>query len=138
VLSDKTIGSPVINTPSHLLVMNRPSLEKFAPRMKQGGVCVVNSSLIPIESERRDIDQVRIPCNDLAIKLGNARMASIIALGAFCARSNIVDFEMVRAAVRYSFSEKPKLIDSNLNALEEGATLARSGGEPFSPAPAQA
>ncbi len=31
VISDRPIGSPIIKNPLHLIAMNRPSLEKFAP-----------------------------------------------------------------------------------------------------------
>jgi len=125
VLADRPIGSPVINNPQHLVVLNRPSLEKFVPMLKPNGVVISNSSLIPVEGGRDDLDEVRIPCNDMAIDLGNPRTAAIIALGAFCARCEILDFESVREAVRYNFKSKPKLIDLNLNALEAGAEFAR-------------
>jgi len=127
VLSDRPIGSPVIASPAHLVVMNRPSLEKFAPVMKTGGVCVVNSSLIPIEAGRADIDEVRVACNEVAIELGNPKLASMIALGAFVARSKVFDFELLRAAARHAFEEKPKLVDANLRALDKGAQLAGQG-----------
>jgi len=63
VVAYRPIGSPVINNPGHLITMNRPSLEKFAPTVRPGGVLVINSSLIPIGAERADIDVVRVPCN---------------------------------------------------------------------------
>ena len=37
VISDRPIGSPIIRNPKHLVAMNRPSLEKFAPAVKPGG-----------------------------------------------------------------------------------------------------
>jgi len=39
--------------PGALLVMNQPSLEKFAPKVRKGGLIVVNTSLIPIRADRR-------------------------------------------------------------------------------------
>lgn len=125
VLADRPIGSPVINNPSHLVVMNRPSLEKFAPRMKPSGVCLVNSSLIPIETERDDIDELRVSCNDIAIEIGNPRASNLVALGAFVQRSKILDFELIRKVVRNQFSKKPQFIEVNLKALEKGAEAAK-------------
>lgn len=126
VMSDHPIGSPLIPNPSHLVAMNRPSLEKFASVVKPQGVCLVNSSLIPIGSERADIDELRVPCNDLAQKLGNPKCANIIALGAFCARAKLIDFELVRKAVAYNFSKSQKLIDLNNAALDAGAQAAQA------------
>lgn len=120
VFSDRPVGSPIIAKPSDLVVMNRPSLEKFAPCMKAKGVCMVNSSLIPIETERADIDELRVPCNDIAIDLGNARCANIVALGAFCGRQGKIDLDLIRKQVEKQFASKPKLIPLNIKALEAG------------------
>ncbi len=125
VVADRPIGSPVINTPHHLIAMNRPSLEKFAPTVKPGGVLVINSSLIPIGAERNDIDVVRVPCNEIAIALDQPRLASMIALGAFVARSSMVAYEQLRAVVLDQFSRKPELAKLNATALDKGADVAR-------------
>ena len=56
VVSDREIGSPVINTPANVVVFNRPSLEKFGPKVKPHGLLIINSSLIEITSERDDLE----------------------------------------------------------------------------------
>ncbi len=124
VLADRPIGSPIIENPSHLVIMNRPSLEKFAPKMKTKGVCMINSSLIPIDAGREDIDQLNVPCNDIAIEMGNPRMANIVALGAFAQRSGLFDMDLIRKAVSYNFEKKPKLIEPNMKALQRGIDIA--------------
>jgi 2-oxoglutarate ferredoxin oxidoreductase subunit gamma len=125
VVSDRPIGSPIIRNPRHLVAMNRPSLEKFAPVIKPGGVILVNSTLISVPSGRDDVDELRVPVNDIAKELGNVRSANIIALAAFAARSKIVDFEMIRKCVEAEFSKKPKLIPLNLEAVAAGEKAAQ-------------
>jgi 2-oxoglutarate ferredoxin oxidoreductase subunit gamma len=120
VISDRPIGSPIIRNPLHLVAMNRPSLEKFAPMVKQKGVVLINSSLIPIKSGRSDIDELLVPANDIAKKLGNVRSANIVALSAFVARSEIVDFDNLRECVKNEFSHKEKLIPLNMEAVTAG------------------
>jgi 2-oxoglutarate ferredoxin oxidoreductase subunit gamma len=120
VISDRLIGSPIIRNPMHLVAMNRPSLEKFAPAVKPGGVILVNSSLIPIDSGREDVDEVRIPVNDIAVRLGSVRSANIVALSAFVARTGLVSIDTLRDCVEAEFSKKKKLIPMNLAAVEEG------------------
>jgi 2-oxoglutarate ferredoxin oxidoreductase subunit gamma len=53
VISDEVIGSPVITSPQGLIVMNKPSLDTFEPRLKTGGLLIMNSSLITRETEQR-------------------------------------------------------------------------------------
>ena len=120
VISDRLIGSPIIRNPLHLVAMNRPSLEKFAQWVKPGGVILVNSSLITIGSERDDVDEIRIPVNDIAVNLGSVRSANIVALAAFVARSRIVTTDSLRECVRKEFGKKKKLIPLNLAAVDEG------------------
>jgi 2-oxoglutarate ferredoxin oxidoreductase subunit gamma len=124
VISDRPVGSPIIRNPQHLVAMNRPSLEKFAPTVKKGGVVFVNASIIPIGSGRNDVDELRVPIIELAQELGNVKAANIVALAAFVARSRIVSFEALTAAVKDKFAEKAKLIPLNLKALEAGRTAA--------------
>lgn len=124
VISDRGIGSPIIKSPTHLVAMNRPSLEKFAGSVKPGGVVLINSSLIDIGAGRDDVDELKVDTNQIAIDAGSAKAANIVALGAFVARSNIIDFETIREAVKEEFSKKPKLIAMNLDALERGREAA--------------
>jgi 2-oxoglutarate ferredoxin oxidoreductase subunit gamma len=125
VISDRPIGSPIIRNPLHLVAMNRPSLEKFAPMVKPGGVIMINSSLIPIKSGRSDIDELIVPANDIAKKLGNIRSANIVALSAFVARSKIVEFDILRKCVKKEFSKKEKLIALNMEAVTAGGEAGK-------------
>ena len=125
VISDRQIGSPIIRNPKHLVAMNRPSLEKFAPTVKPGGVIFVNSSLISVGSGREDIDELRVPVVDIARELGNVKAANIVALAAFVYRSKIVDFEGLRQAVKEEFAAKEKFIPLNMKAIDEGMKAAR-------------
>jgi 2-oxoglutarate ferredoxin oxidoreductase subunit gamma len=52
------------------------------------------------------------------------KAANILALAAFVARSRIVSFEALTAAVREKFADKAKLIPLNLKALEAGRKAA--------------
>ena len=124
VISDRLIGSPIIRNPMHLVAMNRPSLEKFAPVVKPNGVILVNSSLISIGADRSDVDEMRVPVNEIAIRLGSVRSANIVALSAFVARSGVVPIETLRTCVADEFSKKKKLIPLNMAAVDEGRKAA--------------
>ena len=126
IMSDRPIGSPIVKNPQHLVAMNRPSLEKFAPVVKPGGVVLINSSLIPVRSERDDVDEIVIPVNDIAIEAGSVRSANIVALSAFVARSGILPIEDLRESVKKEFARKAKLIPLNMDAIDRGVQAAKS------------
>jgi 2-oxoglutarate ferredoxin oxidoreductase subunit gamma len=124
VMSDRPIGSPIIKNPLHLVAMNRPSLEEFAPVVKSGGVILVNSSLSPHGSGRDDIRELLVPVNDIAIELGSVKSANIVALSAFVACSLIVDFNVLCHSIEEEFSNREELLSLNLKAAEEGRKAA--------------
>ncbi|MDM8537234.1 2-oxoacid:acceptor oxidoreductase family protein [Desulfobacterales bacterium HSG17] len=124
VISDRPIGSPIIKNPSHLVAMNRPSLEKFAPVVKPEGVIMLNSSLVPVRTGRDDIDELAVPATDIAKELGSVKAANIVALSAFVARSKIIDFELMKETIKEEFAAKAKFIPLNMAAVEAGKKAA--------------
>jgi 2-oxoglutarate ferredoxin oxidoreductase subunit gamma len=126
VISDKRIGSPIIKNPTHLVAMNRPSLEKFANDVKPDGIIFINSSLIPTRSERDDITELIVPANDIATKAGSVRAANIVALSAFAAKSKIVDLELLKKCVKDEFAAKAKIIPLNMKAFDDGVDIANN------------
>ncbi|MFH1263092.1 MAG: 2-oxoacid:acceptor oxidoreductase family protein [Pseudomonadota bacterium] len=126
VLSEHEIGSPIITTPTCATVMNRPSFDKFSPKVKPDGLLVVNSSLIDVQSDRKDIGQVYIPANDIAIKAGSARAANMAILGGFLGRAGVIEPLAVRKVIEEKFGAKKEVLRINLEAFDQGVTLARS------------
>lgn len=121
VVGDRPIGSPIIKNPLHLVAMNRPSLEKFASVVKPHGVVLINTSLIPVDSGRDDIDELKIPAVEIAGKLGNSKAANIVALSAFVAHTKVVTLESLINCVKEEFAKKSqKVINLNLKAIDAG------------------
>jgi 2-oxoglutarate ferredoxin oxidoreductase subunit gamma len=123
VISDSRIGSPIISNPSCVCAFNRPSFDKFSPRIKPGGLLLVNSSLINVRTDRKDITEILVPANDIAQKVGNIRATNLAVLGAFVGASQVVQFENIIAAVKYKLGKKADVLDLNLEVLDEGHKL---------------
>ena len=121
VISDKPIASPIISFPSNAVVMNRPSLEKFGPLVKNGGMLIINSSLIPDTSDRTDITIYKVPCNQLAIDMGSPQSANMVALGAFVKRAGIVDIDRTRKLIEKYFAGNAEVSRLNCEAFDLGA-----------------
>ncbi len=127
IISDDPVGSPVVTEATTAIVMNRPSLDKFEPTLVPGGKIFINSSLIARQVERDDIDAYYIPANEIAVELGNARVANMIMLGAYLEVSKVVGVDTVLdKAFHAVFGEgKSHLLPINKEALEKGAEVAR-------------
>lgn len=125
VISDRTVGSPVIQSPRAVLAMNLPSLDKFEANVRPGGLLLVNTSLINREPARSDVRVVKVAANEIANELGNPRGANMVALGAYVGASGAVSLEEVELVVRETFASKPKVVDVNLEALHRGFDIGR-------------
>jgi 2-oxoglutarate ferredoxin oxidoreductase subunit gamma len=122
VISDARIASPVIERPDVAIVLNQPSLDKFEEQIVSGGLVVINTSLVERKVQREDLEVVEVAATETANRLGNVRVANIVALGAFVGQTGVVKTASVEWAIEELFSEKKSgLIEINKQALTEGA-----------------
>ncbi len=128
IVSDATIGSPVVRNPRAAIVLNLPSLERYEPLVKPGGVLVVNSSIIERRPQRPDIEVVLVPGDDIARTLGDGKVTNLVLVGALLARLPVVGLEQIKATLDHVIPpHRRNLLAMNLEALERGA--ARAGWE---------
>jgi 2-oxoglutarate ferredoxin oxidoreductase subunit gamma len=125
VVSDRRIGSPVVSHPSVLVAMNRPSLEKFEGRLQPNGFVLINRTLIEVPHTRQDVQAAYVDITGIAGKIGNPKLANIVALGALIARVPVVTKDSVIKALQHELTgRKAALLDLNLKALEAGEQAA--------------
>ena len=126
IVTDNEVGSPVVTEADTVIVMNRPSLDKYESFVKKGGLLIINSTLIDKKATRDDIDVLYVPANELAEQAGSVKAANMVALGAYLERTHIVQNKNVIAALeKIMGAKKTKLIPLNERALELGAECAK-------------
>ncbi len=127
IVSDKKIASPVTSAPDILVAMNYPSLVKFEPTVKKGGLVFINSSLIDEKPEREDIKPVPIPAGALAAEVGSDRQANMIMIGAIMAKTGLLSLEETQREMEAALKGKQKLFKDNMAAINRGATYIQIG-----------
>lgn len=125
VLDTHPVGAPLVNRPMSTIILNEPSLHKFQPRLREGGVQIVNASLVSRELLDERLRTVYIPVNDMAHELGNVKMANVVALGAWLRATGALPPEVVIQAMHSVVNAHyAKLIPANIRALEAGYAFA--------------
>ena len=125
-VSDEPIASPVASFPDFAVLMNTPSVMRFEGGVKSGGTVFLNSDLVELRPKRRDIQVVAIPVNNIAERLGNARSANMVMIGAFVQKTGLVSLKSVIKSVKSIFETKgTKVHKINTLALKEGATFVK-------------
>jgi 2-oxoglutarate ferredoxin oxidoreductase subunit gamma len=121
IVGEDAIGSPVVDRYDAAVVMNPPSLVKFAPRLADEGLLIVNASLVTEPAPVRVHDELRIECTRLAAEAGDDKLVSVVALGALVARTGIVSPDGVRRAIREVVGAKrPQVLEADLAAFGAG------------------
>ena len=122
IISDDEIGSPIISEPDILIAMNLPSFEKFAPKVKAGGIVIADSSLIETKSTRDDISVHYIPATSLASDMGRQSLANMIILGKLLYVLGEFNEEEIKTALAKVIPpKKADMLEINLNAMKIGA-----------------
>ncbi len=126
VLSQEEIPSPRVEKANILVIMNQPSWEKFQNRITPKGLMILNGSLIKSVPEKTNAEILKEPFTELAIKLGNIRVANMIALGALIAKKRIVEPEtVIKVLETIAPPDKRGLIEINKKALQTGIELIK-------------
>ena len=127
VLSDKPVGSPIVDEATALIAMNLPSLDKFEGSLASGSTIVVNRSLVDSQVSRSDVTASYVDMNEIARdEVGNPRAINMVALGSYVKASGALPIQVVIDAMAHSMREsgKAKFIDMNEKALRAGYSAA--------------
>ena len=121
IISDEPVGSPIVDHPDVLMVMNRPSLDKYESAVQPGGMIFVDSTLIDRGVERTDVTTFYVPATAMASESGITTLANMILTGKILKELGQFDMADVENALRKVVSAKhPEMYEVNLKALTMG------------------
>ena len=121
IISDSPVGSPIVNNPDVLLVMNMPSLDKFENAVVPGGKIFVDSTLIERKVQRDDVEVFYVPATKMAADAGVPTLANMILVGKIIKETAIVSFDNMDGVLKKVVSaRKPELLELNKKALDAG------------------
>ena len=135
IIADCAIASPLVTRPDSAIVMNKASLNKFAPRIKNNGLLVMNSSLIDPaaflrEQEAGDVDEsidiLAVPADNIAVELGSQKSANMVAIGAYLQRRGLFGPDAAAESLPDVLAKRyHKTLSVNTEALRRGAEFAK-------------
>ena len=121
IVSDDPVGSPIVDHPDVLMVMNLPSLDKYENAVQSGGMIFVDSALIERKVTRTDVKTFYIPATRMAAEGGITTLANMIITGKILKELGQFNDADVEAALHKVVSAKhPEMYDVNLKALKLG------------------
>ncbi len=127
IISDDEIVSPLTKKCDNFIAMNEQAYNKFKDDIKEGGIIVVNSSRVTSEINRDDAKVIAVPVDDIALEVGNIKVANIVIIGALIGATDIVSKDIFVASLEEKFkSKKPEILEMNMKALEKGIAFGQT------------
>lgn len=124
IVSDEKISSPILSKFDIAIVLNQPSLEKFEPKLKPGGILIYDGYGIINPPTRKDITVYRIDAMDKAAEMKNAKVFNMIVLGGLLKVAPVVSTKGVEKALFKTLPERHHaMIPLNMQAIEEGGKI---------------
>ncbi len=131
IISDEEIGSPLVSHPLSAIVLNPPSMERYAELVKPGGVLVLDSDLVSRRSFRNDIREFAIPAKQMAEELGFNQIGNMVLLGALVEATGIVKLETLENELKRHLSERHQdAIEADIEAMRRGAAQVKPATMP--------
>jgi Pyruvate/2-oxoacid:ferredoxin oxidoreductase gamma subunit len=126
----KEVLSPASPHPHVLVVFNAPSLAKFGPTVRPGGIILFDSSVIgDVPDTLTDgVRVIGVPFAEVARELGSGQVKNMVALGALQGATQLFPKDTLLAAIRAGLRGKRADVTINEQAFERGAVLGRAGG----------
>jgi len=124
IVSDEPVGSPIVDHPDVLMVMNLPSLDRYEDSVQPGGMIFLDSTLIGRKVRRTDVKTFYVPATQMASEQGIASLANMILTGKILKELGEYN-EGIQAALKKVVSAKhPEMFDFNVKALQLGHDYA--------------
>jgi 2-oxoglutarate ferredoxin oxidoreductase subunit gamma len=124
IVSDEKISSPILSKYDIAIVLNQPSLEKFEPKVKAGGILIYDGYGIINPPTRKDITVYRIDAMDKAAEMKNGKVFNMIVLGGLLKVAQVVSTKGVEKALFKTLPERHHaLIPLNMQAIDEGGKI---------------
>lgn len=121
IVSDDRISSPILSHYDVAIVLNQPSLDKFQPKVKPGGIIIYDGFGVITPPSRTDIDVYRINAMDKAAEMKNAKLFNMLVLGGFLRICPIVSTDGLQKALFKSLPERHHdMIPQNMEAVSVG------------------
>ncbi|HZQ95737.1 MAG TPA: 2-oxoacid:acceptor oxidoreductase family protein [Candidatus Sulfotelmatobacter sp.] len=118
-LSRQRIGSPLLSRPNVLIAMNEISLRKFASQIAPGGTIIYGRGQLPEDISIPQAQVVCIPASEIADKLGSAKVANVVMMGALLEHTECLASETAIKVLEAKV-KNPALLELDRKALDAG------------------
>lgn len=127
VISDEPVGAPMMEKVDYLVVLNKPSLNRFKSALVPGGTMFVNSTIVTEDIEAEGFNVVKIDAGNIANEIGSPKVMNLVVAGAIIGYTDILPAENVlHTAFKKLGAKRPELNPLNEAAFNRGMEIGKA------------
>lgn len=132
IVSDAPVSAPpIVSKAWGALVMHHRYWEPMRPKLRPGGVVLINASLFEGEVDRAAWRVFDVPAGKIAAELGSPLAASLVLVGAFAGATGLLRADSLVAGLRESLpAYRTQHLEANEKALRAGHAALPAGAAP--------
>jgi len=124
-IAEMEVLSPSAPDPHILIAFNQPSMDKFAPKVRENGIIIGDSTVIhSMPAIDPTVKIVMVPMSAIATELGKIMVKNVVALGALQAATGLFPEQSFLTAIQQGLKDKKELFPLNVEAFHRGMEAA--------------
>lgn len=127
VISDDVVGAPMMEKVDYLVVLNKPSLQKFKSAVVPGGTIFVNSTIVTEDVEVEGVNVVKVDAGTIANEIGNPKVMNLVVAGTIIGYTDLLPADNVlQTAFKKLGAKRPELNPLNEAAFKRGLEIGKA------------
>ncbi len=125
-IAREEVLSPAAPEPHVLVAFNQPSLLKFGPSVRDGGIVIYDENVVEdLPRFHHGVHVYGLPLSDIATGMGALKVKNIVAMGALQAATEVFPRASFIEALQQMLHHKPQYIEMNVAAFDQGVKAFR-------------
>lgn len=111
----------------YLVVLNKPSLQKFKSAVIPGGTIFVNSTIVTEDVEVEGVNVVKVDAGTIANEIGNPKVMNLVVAGTIIGYTDLLPADNVlQTAFKKLGAKRPELNPLNEAAFKRGLEIGKA------------
>ncbi len=123
-MADEEIGSPEEKLYDNVIVLNKPSYDRFKGRVKKGGNLFINTALIE-DAQADGVNVISINLSEAAKEAGGDKALNIVMYGLVLAYTKDISLENAEKVLNDKLGKKEQFRAVNKKAFDIGVNAAK-------------
>jgi 2-oxoglutarate ferredoxin oxidoreductase subunit gamma len=126
IFSDGEIASPILDQAQAVIVLDGPQFKAFEPRVRPGGVMIVERAGLTEKPERQDFKLLPVPGLEMAVSMGESRINNLILLGVYVEVTKAITAELIEKELNRRYGDREAILKRNKQAFRQGLEMAKA------------